>query len=71
MNYVEVTALFARFHPRGDNSPFEKLNNVVAVTYAIDTYSMSDVTDEVEVDSSLAAIVNVYIYVFDNEQNRI
>ncbi|WP_336776503.1 hypothetical protein [Paenibacillus sp. MMO-58] len=61
-------------HPKGGTSPFEELNGAAAVTYAIDAYSLGDVTDEVDgdkVDFSTAAIVNVYIYVFDNEQARI
>jgi hypothetical protein len=59
-----------QIHQKGSTSPFEKLNNVVAVTYAIDSYSMGDVTVEIKVDSSLAAIVNVSVYVFDSEEAR-
>ncbi|MDQ8734216.1 hypothetical protein [Paenibacillus sp. LHD-38] len=56
--------------PKGGNSPFGTLSKVAAVTYAIDTYSMGDATDELEVDSSIHANVNVYIFIFDSEQAR-
>jgi hypothetical protein len=59
-----------QIHPKGGNSPFGELNNVTAVTYAIDTYKMDkSVTDTI--NSSLSADVNVYIYVFESEQARI
>lgn len=59
-----------QIQPKGGPSYFEKLNNVKSVTYAIDTYSMGDVTDEVEVNSSLVAIVNMSVYVFDSVEAR-
>lgn len=58
-----------QIHPKGITSSFEKLNEVVAATFAIDMYKMGDVTDEINAD--LAVIANVYIYVFETEQARI
>ncbi|MFC5471269.1 hypothetical protein ACFPPD_21500 [Cohnella suwonensis] len=46
-----------QIHPKGGTSPFEKLNDVTAVTFAV--------------DSSLVSNVNVYIYVFNSEEARI
>lgn len=58
-----------QIHPKGGTSPFNKLNDTDAATFAIDTYRMADVTDEFS--SSLTALVNVYIYVFDSDKARI
>ncbi|PWV95237.1 hypothetical protein DFQ01_12973 [Paenibacillus cellulosilyticus] len=58
-----------QIHPKGGTSPFAKLNDVDAVTFAIDTYKMGDVADEV--GSSVASLVNVYIYVFESDKARI
>lgn len=46
-----------QIHPKGGTSPFEKLNDVAAETFAV--------------DSSLVSNVNVYIYVFNSEEARI
>lgn len=46
-----------QIHPKGGTSPFEKLNDVTAVTFAV--------------NSSLVSNVNVYIYVFNSEEARI
>ncbi|GMK37203.1 hypothetical protein PCCS19_02560 [Paenibacillus sp. CCS19] len=58
-----------QIHPKGGTSIFATLNGVDAVTYAIDTYAMGDVTDEVS--SSLSYAVNVYVYVFGSDNARI
>ncbi|QHW33702.1 hypothetical protein GZH47_24830 [Paenibacillus rhizovicinus] len=55
--------------PEGGSSSFDVLNDVRATTFAIDTYTM-DKSDTDEVDGSLHANVDVYIFVFDSVQAR-
>ncbi|MBD3919494.1 hypothetical protein H8B09_12085 [Paenibacillus sp. PR3] len=57
-----------QIHPKGGTSPFAQINDV-GETFAIDTYRMGDVTDEIS--SSITSYVNLYIYVFDSDKARI
>lgn len=58
-----------QIHPKGGTSPFAEIKDVDGETFAVDTYRMGDVTDEVS--SSLTSVVNIYIYVFESDKARI
>ncbi|NIK69015.1 hypothetical protein [Paenibacillus sp. BK720] len=62
-----------KFNPERGRTTFNKLNDIEAETYAIDTYGMGDVTDEADnkVNIDIMLLANVYIYVFNTEKERI
>ncbi|WP_435165807.1 hypothetical protein [Paenibacillus glycanilyticus] len=62
-----------QIEPESRMSTYNKLNDIEAETYALDSYDMGDVTDEVhnKVNVDIALLANVYIYVFNNEKERV